>query len=70
MNDSLGVALFLAADRAARLRAEADRDRRARMARPLPPARTFLGRRVAELRAAMPAPAPVAHDHVVPCAAC
>jgi hypothetical protein len=70
MNDSLGLALFLAADRTARLRAEADRDRRVRAARPVAPARTFLGRRVAELRAAMPAPAPVAHDHVVPCAAC
>jgi hypothetical protein len=70
MNSSTSLALFLAADRAARVRAEADRDRRARTASPSRPARTFLGRRIAELRAAMPAPAPVAHDHVVPCAAC
>lgn len=70
MSYSPSIAFVLAADRAARLRAEADRDRRARAAQPVRPARTFLGRRVAELRAAMPAPAPVAHDHVVPCAAC
>lgn len=70
MNSSTGLALFLAAECAARLRAEAARDRRARAIAPTRPARTFLGRRLGELRAAMPAAEPVAHDHVAPCVAC
>lgn len=70
MTYSPAVSLLLAADRTTRLRAEAERERRARVTtRPGRPARIFLGRRVAELRAAMPAPEPVAHDHVVPRAA-
>lgn len=54
MNSSLNLALFLAAERAASLRAEAQRERWSRVSRRAPAGRSFLGRRLAELRAGLP----------------